>query len=107
MSTILIIFIVGVLLGLIKFESLDTINQKWQLKFLEFWNDSFNFIITGLVAYYFYLYRLPLLVEGRDLTLSDFGLFTIFVLGIFGHLCVMSKNITDGIQVIIKRILDR
>ena len=107
MSIIGIIFTASFLLGLIKFESLDTKNWKWQLKFVEIWNDSFNFLIANLIAYYFYFYRFPLLIDGKDLALSDFGLFVIFMLGVFGHLCIMSKNITDGIEAIIKRILDR
>lgn len=101
------LFLVSLTLGLIKFGSLDSNGWKWQRKFAEIWNDFVNFFITGLVGYYFVLVRIPLLLKGEVLNTSDFALFFIFVLGIFGHLCVMSKNITDGIEVIIKRVLER
>lgn len=94
-------------LGLIKFGSLDSNGWKWQRKFAEIWNDFINFFIAGLVGYYFILVRWPLLLKGEVLEISDFALFIIFMLGLFGHLCVMSKNITDGIEAILKRVLGR
>lgn len=52
-----------------------------------------------------YFYRGPLLFQGEVLSTSDFVLFIIFMFGIFGHLCVISKNITEGVEVILRRIL--
>lgn len=102
-----ILFIISLFLGFIKYSSLANAykNSPWQLKFIELWNDFVNFFIAGLIGYYFILVRVPLLLEGRDLNTSDFVLFIIFMLGLFGHLCVMSKNITEGIQAILKRVL--
>lgn len=104
-----LLFLFSIVLGLIKYGSLaDQYKGKsWQLKFIEFWNDFINFFIAALVGYYFVLIRLPLLVKGESLNVGDFFLFVIFALGVFGHLCVMSKNITEGIQAILKRVLER
>lgn len=104
-----ILFLVSLALGYIKYGSLadQYKNKSWQLKFIEFWNDFANFLIAALVGYYFALVRLPLLTKGEGLNTSDFLLFIIFTLGVFGHLCVMSKNITEGIQAILKRVLER
>jgi hypothetical protein len=104
-----LIIIASLVLGLIKYGSLadQYENKSWQLKFNEIWNDFVNFAIAGLVGYIFVLVRLPLLLKGESLSLSDFGLFVVFMLGLFGHLCVMSKNITDGITAIFKRVLER
>lgn len=106
-NAVVIIFSASLILGLIKFYSLDSSGWKWQLKFVEIWNDFFNFFVAGLVGYYFILVRWPLLSKGEILNTSDFILFTIFMLGLFGHLCVMSKNITDGIEAILKRVLEK
>jgi hypothetical protein len=103
------ILITSLLLGLIKYGSLTTAykGKSWHLKFIEIWNDFTNFLIAGLVGYYFFSIRWPLLAKGESLYTSDFILFIIFVLGLFGHLCIMSKNITDGVEVILKRILEK
>ena len=101
-----LIILLSLILGFIKFGTLESEGWNWQNKFAEFWNDSLNFIIAGLVGYYFILLRWPRLLEGESLQISDFALFIIFVLGIFGHLCVLSKNITDGITAILKRVLE-
>jgi len=37
-------------------------------------------------------------------TFEYFVLFIIFALGMFGHLCVISKNITDGVEEILKSV---
>lgn len=104
-----LVVIASLVLGLIKYGSLaDQYKGKpWQLKFNEIWNDFVNFFIAGLVGYFFVLARLPLLLKGEQLNFSDFGLLVVFMLGLFGHLCVMSKNITDGITAIFKRVLER
>lgn len=106
---IVIISFVSLILGIIKFQSLakSYIGSSWQLKFIEAWNDFMNFFISGLIAYYFILVRWPLLLQGDVLNISDFILFLIFMLGIFGHLCVMSLNITKGVETILKRVLER
>lgn len=112
-----VILLLSIILGYIKYKSVYSYydfdrdekkprkNAPWQLKFAEIWNDSINFFISGLVGYYFILIRLPLLLKGEALVFSDFVLFIIFMLGLFGHLCVMSKNITEGINAILKTIL--
>lgn len=104
-----LLFLASIILGIIKYGSVASAYQgkPWQLKFIEIWNDFVNFFITGLVGYYFVVYRWPLLAGGGGLTTSDFFLFIVFALGVFGHLCVVSKNITDGIQAILKRALER
>lgn len=102
-----VISCVALVLGLIKYGSLSGAykNTSWQLKFVEIWNDFVNFFITGLIAYYFIRVKWPLLLEGKPLEISDLVLLIILMLGLFGHLCVASKNITDGIESVLKKIL--
>lgn len=104
-----IISLVSLILGLIKYGSIaDAYNGKsWQLKFIEIWNDFMNFFIAGLVGYYFVLIRWPMLSRGEALNTGDFILLIIFMLGLFGHLCVISKNITEGVEAILKKVLGR
>lgn len=104
-----ILFLVSLFLGLVKYGSIANAykDKPWQLKFIEIWNDFVNFFIAGLVGYYFILIRWPLLLEGERLQTSDLFLFIIFALGLFGHLCIISKNITEGVEAIMKRVLER
>lgn len=104
-----IIFLISLVLGLIKYGSLANSykGSSWQLKFAEIWNDFINFFIAGLVGYYFVIVRLPILLKGESLVFGDFVLFIIFILGLFGHLCVMSLNITKGVEAILSRVLER
>lgn len=101
-----IVILFSLVLGLIKYSSLaDQYKGKnWQSKFNEIWNDFVNFLIAGLIGYYFVLVKWPLLQKGAALNTGDFFLFIIFVLGLFGHLCVISKNITDGVEEILRGI---
>ena len=106
---ILILVILGGVLGLIKYGSISNEyrNKPWQLKFAEVWNCSWNFILAGLVGYYFILIRWPQIKTGENLSLADFAVFTIFAMGLFGHINVLSKNITEGIQSILRRVLEK
>lgn len=103
---IIIIIVISITLGLIKYKSISDQykEKKWQLKFSEFWNDFFNYFISGLIGYYFIFIRLPFL-KGDSLSAIDVVLFFIFILGIFGHLCVISKHLADGVQAILDKIL--
>lgn len=108
-STILIhIFIASLLLGLIKFGSLSDAykGKPWQLKFIEIWNDFINFFVAGLIGYYFVLIKWPMIIEGEKLDTGDIFLLVIFLFGLFGHLCVLSKNLTENIQDFIKKYLE-
>ena len=101
-----VVILASLILGLIKYSSLaDQYKGKpWQSKFNEAWNDFINFFIAGLIGYYFVLVKWPLLQKGEVLNTGDFVLFIIFALGMFGHLCVISKNITDGVEEILRGI---
>ncbi len=103
---LIIIITISIILGLIKYKSISDqyTGKNWQLKFSEIWNDFFNYFISGLIGYYFIFIRLPFL-NGDSLNAIDVVLFFIFILGIFGHLCVISKNLADGIQAILDKIL--
>ena len=95
--------VISLILGWIKFSTIDTKSWNWQRKFVEMWNDFVNFFIAGLVGYYFIVVRWPRLFVGDTLNTSDIFLLIVFLLGFFGHLCVLSNNITEGIKAIIDR----
>lgn len=104
-SPIILIYIsiISFVLGLIKFRTIDTVGWIWQLKFIEIWNDFINFLVTGLIGYYFVLVRWPLILGGAPLDTSDMFLLVILLLGLFGHLCVLSHNFTEGIKAIVDK----
>ena len=66
-----------------------------------------NFFISGLVVYYFVNVRWLLIVRGENLTTADFILLLVFGMGMFGHLNVLSLNLTKGIEAIISRVMER
>lgn len=104
--SIITIIAASIILGLIKYKSISDqyIGKKWQSKFSEIWNDFFNYFISGLIGYYFIFIRMPFL-NGNSLNAIDVVLFIIFIFGVFGHLCVISKNLADGIQAILDKVL--
>jgi hypothetical protein len=104
------IILVSIILGIIKYGSLQKsfTSSSWQLKFVEIWNDCVNFLISGLIGYYFATIRFPKVMAGSaSLDNTDLILLLIFAIGAFGHLCVISKNLTDGIQEILQSILKK
>ncbi|MDH4330836.1 MAG: hypothetical protein OEV93_04760 [Candidatus Moranbacteria bacterium] len=82
-------------------------NAPWQLKFEEVWNSSISFFIGGFIFYYFIEFRWIFLVKGGALELRDLFLFIVFIMAIFGHLPVLSANITKGVESILNRVLIR
>ena len=106
LNVLTIVILSSFALGLIKYSSLANQykDKIWQSKFIEIWNDFINFLVAGLIGYYFVLVKWPMLRNGGTLNKGDFVLFIIFALGMFGHLCVISKNITDGVEEILKSV---
>lgn len=102
---VIIISLISLVLGLIKYSSLAKAykSSPWQLKFIEIWNDFINFFIPGLIGYYFVLIRWPLILNGQSLNTSDLFLLIVFLIGLFGHLCVLSNNFTEGIRAIVDK----
>jgi len=103
-----LLFLVSLILALIKYGSLANSykNEAWQLKFIEIWNSFVSFFLGGIIGYYFVSVRWNLLLKGEPFSTGDFVLIFIFVLCLFGHLPVLSKNITEGISAILKRVLE-
>lgn len=99
------IVIISIFLGLNKFLSIkDQYKSKsFNLKFSEGWNNIMNFFISGLISFYFIIIRWPQLLDGSLLNYSDIILLVIFSMGMFGHLCVVSHNFTEGIGSIIDK----
>ncbi|OGH17944.1 MAG: hypothetical protein A2868_03350 [Candidatus Levybacteria bacterium RIFCSPHIGHO2_01_FULL_40_15b] len=104
--------IVGILffsliLGYLRKDSFDyPKDTKWQIKLLEVWNNFVSYTIGGLIGYYFFIVRWEAILGGEKVTISDFGLILLLCLSFFGHLPVLSKNISEGIAAILKRVLE-
>jgi len=106
--TMVLALIVSIGLGYIKFGTLKQPkkdNWNWQQKFAEIWNCSINFFIASLVAYYFVIVRWPFIASGNNPTVADFILLLVFGMGMFGHLNVLSLNLTEGVEAIISRFM--
>jgi hypothetical protein len=112
-----VIFIVSLKLGYIWYSSIihdETEDGKEKLlkdsssqrKFKDFWSFFINFFIGGLIGYYFVTIRWGHFLGGDPLNVGDFFLAILFILSMFGHLPVLSLNITKGIEAILSRVLE-
>lgn len=102
-----LIVLVSIVLGLVKFGTIETESWNWQRKFAEAWNSFVNFFIAGMIGYYLMTVRWPLLLRSETLYVSDFILFAILAMGLFGHLNVLSYNLTKGVEAILERVLKK
>jgi len=82
-------------------------NAPWQWKFFEIWNFSINFFLGGLIGYYFILVRWNSISKDGILNIADFVLFFIFAMCLLRWFPYLIKNFTEGITVILKRVLDK
>ena len=108
-NSLVILVLFGAFFGWMRYGSVSHNYKKgqWQLKCLEYWNGFVSYSLAGLMGYYFILYRWPHLKEGQILTPSAFALFIVFAFSIFGHLAVAVRNITEGIEAILKKVIQR
>jgi hypothetical protein len=84
-------------------SELSTRNQYY--KFLEFWRVFANYLIAGVLVYYFAAVRWPQVQATADIKGSDFVLGALFLICIFGWLPYFIKNVTEGINVIFEKVL--
>ncbi len=115
---LILVFLVSGILGYLKAKytiKLDKLQREKsndplrprELDIIEYWNNFVSYSIAGTILYYFFTYRWGQIGTEKTFNRSDFILFAIFLLGIFGHLNNLSKNITEGINAIFKRVLER
>jgi len=114
-----IIFIVSFVLGFIKYKNIyygyndkedkqyPRINSPWQWRFIEIWNCFINFLLGGLIGYYFISVRWNAISNGEILKTADFILIFILTMCLTGWFPHFLKNITEGINAIITRVLDK
>lgn len=82
-------------------------NAPWQWKFFEVWASFANFCIAGLIGYYFVYVRLEPISKGGSISTADFVLFFIFAMCLFRWFPYLLKNLTEGINSILKRVLEK
>lgn len=74
---------------------------------LEIWRDMVCYFVAAAIGYFFLAIRLPHINNDGVLSTSDFVLGITFLMGILGWLPYFVKNITEGIQVIISKVLNK
>jgi len=73
--------------------------------FFECWRDFVSYFITGVIGYFFVAVRWPNIAKSGILSVSDFVLLLIFFIGVLGWTPYVIKNVTEGLNAIIGRIL--
>ncbi len=113
-----IIFIVSLVLGSISYYASHCYNPEkderifykhapWQWKFFEVWNSVSNFFLAGLIGYFFILVRWDPISKGGLINITDLVLFFLFAMCLFRWFPYLIKNFTEGINVILKRVLEK
>jgi|GEM_PF-1510595 len=115
---ILVIILLSLILAFIKYKATyynydydnDKISPKkespWPWQFNEIWNPFINFLLGGLIGYYFISIRWSSISNGEILNTADFILIFIFIMCLTGWFPHLLKNITEGVNAILKRILE-
>jgi hypothetical protein len=75
--------------------------------FFEWWRDFVNYFITGTIAYFVVAVRWPKISQSGNLSVNDFVLLLAFFIGALGWWPYFIKNITEGINAIVGRILNK
>jgi len=75
--------------------------------FFEWWRDFVNYFITTAIGYFFISVRYPKITESGNLSTSDFFLLVAFLVGALGWWPYFIKNVTEGINTILSKVLDK
>jgi len=75
--------------------------------FFEVWRDVVSYFITGVIGYFLVAIRWPKITESGNLSVGDFVLCLVFFMGVLGWLPIFIKNVTEGINAIIERIIGK
>lgn len=104
------IFLTSIIWGVIHYKAgyyVDIERHNKYFKFLEFLRSCINYFICLIVAYYIISIRWPYIRDGNGLSVADLILGAIFLGGAFGWLPYFVKNITEGVNVIFTRLLNK
>lgn len=100
---------IGILIISITFGFLERTafyNPKGQIfKILEIWRHTMGYFIALTIVYFFIAVRWPRITSESVLSVSDFVLGIVFLISIIGWLPHFIRNITEGINAIISRVL--
>jgi hypothetical protein len=69
------------------------------------WRDAISYFITGIIGYFIVTIGWPNIAKSGNLSVSDFVLCLAFFIGVLGWWPYFIKNITEGINAILTRIL--
>jgi hypothetical protein len=102
---IITILVASLAFSYLRYRTIEGVDKLiLESKILEFWNNFVNYFIAGLIGYYLVTVRLPQVSEGNVAAgPGDIFLFTFFLMGSFGHLAVLSYNLTRAIEAILQK----
>lgn len=75
--------------------------------FFEVWRDFVCYFITCVIGYFFVAIRWPSIAQSGNLSVGDFILSLAFLMGALGWLPYFIKNVTEGINVIVGKVLNK
>lgn len=75
--------------------------------FMEIWRHSTGFFVATAIGYYMISIRWPFIKQGNGFFTSDLVLGLLFIVSVTGWLPYLIKNITEGINAILNRALNK
>ena len=103
-----VVTVISLVFGLVHYKAgyyADIGKHNGYFKFLEFFRCFANYFVTSAIVYYFVSVRN--IVTSVDFSFGDIVLGAVFLVGLFGWLPYFVKNITEGINVIFSRVLNK
>jgi hypothetical protein len=82
-------------------------NSSWEWIFIEIWNRFITLFLGGALAYYFISARWERILKDGIPTITDFFIFIIFSMCMLGWLPILLKNLTEGINAILERLMGK
>lgn len=105
-NTWLIIVLACIVFGIL--DHISAMNEKSKIRsILDVWRHAVNYFITAVLGYFLIVIRWPLITQNASLSSSDFIVGVAFLIGIFGWWPYFVRNVTEGINAIISRTLNK
>lgn len=104
--TWIIIAVISIAFGIL--ETTAVHNPKGQIfRLMEIWRHSVGYFIAFAIGRFFVMVRWSHISSDGIFSLSDFILSAVFLVSITGWLGYFIKNMTEGVNAIISRILNK
>jgi hypothetical protein len=101
----ILLIIVSLVFGILTKIDIDSSSKRPIHWFFETWRHFVGYLLASIIGYFFIDVRWPYIHQSGELTTNDFLLFIAFLFAVFGWWPYVVKNITEGIEKILAKII--